>query len=94
MQRVQVGHHSEGVVAHHDGLDSVRIENRLRQAGINVIRESTNDEEAFALFHYLISTVAGFCGEIMRCANGVPGNMIHGPPSTGFSLIPVVWYVA
>lgn len=67
MDRVEVGHHAARAVAHHDCLDSICLEHRFRELCVEVVRKCANDEESFALFHrYFNSTVAGFCGEIIR----------------------------
>lgn len=99
MKNVEVGHHPRGIVADHDRLDPVRIEHRLGKPRVEISRERSDHEQTVAVAHsasgwsrenYFGVTFAVFCGEIIRCANGDPGNMIHGPPATGASEIPVV----
>ena len=94
MHRVELGHHPVRVIADHDRLDAIRVEDSFRQPRIYVVRKRADDKKPVLLLRHLISMVAGFCGAIMRWAKGVPGNMIHGPPGTGASLMPVVLYVA
>lgn len=66
--------------------ENVSITNR---PSLSLTRASVRDGEG-----YFGVTFVVFCGEIIRCANGDPENMIHGPPATGASEIPVLLNVA
>ena len=92
MQRIQIRQHASSIIPDNDRVDPIRIQHRLGQSRIDITRERLDDEKPITLGHdYLTVTTAVFCGSTMMCAHGFPGNMIHGPPSTGFSVMPVVF---